>query len=264
MLLALDVGNTNVTIGLYLDDELVATWRLASSRQATADEWGLHFLQLLKREGYSRYDISEAAMVSVVPPLNARLVEACKRYLGVPLMVLTSTHRSLRAVHYDNVAALGTDRLVNALAAWECYGRRRQRPTIAVDFGTATKLECVSADGEYLGGCIAPGIGISTEALARYAARLPRIELARPRQVIGKNVVAAMQAGIIYGFAGQADGLVTRLSREIAPHGPEPLVIATGGLARLVAAESKTIQIVDPHLTLEGVRLMYLKNREPE
>jgi len=264
MLLALDVGNTNVTIGLYLEDELVATWRLASSREETADEWGLQFLHLLKREGFRPQDVTEAAMVSVVPPLNARLVDACRRYLKVPLMELTSTHRSLPKIYYDNVAALGTDRLVNAVAAWERYGRSQGVPVIAVDFGTATKLECVSAAGEYLGGCIAPGIGISTEALARYAARLPRIELAPPRQVIGKNIVASLQAGIIFGFAGQADGLVTRLTQEIAPSGPAPMVVATGGLAHLVAAQSKTIRLVDPHLTLEGVRLMYWKNREPE
>lgn len=264
MLLALDVGNTNVTMGLYLDEELVATWRLASSREETADEWGLHFIQLLKREGFTPYGVTEAAMVSVVPPLNARLIDACRRYLNVPLLELTNTHKSLPVIHYDNVATLGTDRLVNAVAAWERYGRPRGLPTIAVDFGTATKLECVSADGEYLGGCIAPGIGISTEALARYAARLPRIELSQPRQVIGKNIVASLQAGIVYGFAGQADGLVSRLSQEIAPNGPAPMVVATGGLAHLVAAQSKTIRLVDPHLTLEGVRLMYLRNCEPE
>jgi type III pantothenate kinase len=262
MLLAFDVGNTNVTLGLFLDDELVATWRMASVRGKMADEYGLEMVHLLKREGYSPSDISEAAMASVVPPLNAALAEACRRYLGMPLVELNSLCRSLPAVYYDNVAALGTDRLVNALAAWEIYGAPHQRPVIVVDFGTATKLECVSVSGEYLGGCIAPGIGISTEALARSAARLQRIELARPRQVLGKNIVASLQSGIIYGFAGQADGLVRRLSQEIAPDGPSPVVVATGGLAHLVGAESRTIEIIDPHLTLQGVRRMYDKNRE--
>lgn len=262
MLLALDVGNTNVTLGLYLDDELVATWRMASDRGRTADEYGLEIVHLLQREGYTAYDVSEAAMASVVPPLNAALGVACKKYLNVHLVELNSTCKSLPVIQYENPAALGTDRLVNAVAAWEMYGRTRKRPVIVVDFGTATKLECVSAIGEYLGGCIAPGIGISTEALTRAASRLQRIELVRPKHVLGKNIVASLQSGIIFGFAGQADGLIKRLAREIAPNGPEPVVIATGGLAHLVAGESRTIEHVEPHLTLEGIRRVYEKNRE--
>ncbi|HWI62941.1 MAG TPA: type III pantothenate kinase [Symbiobacteriaceae bacterium] len=261
MLLAIDVGNTNLTIGLYLEEELVATWRVASDRSRTADEYGLKFVHLLKREGYSPSDVTEAAMASVVPPLNARLVEACKKYLNVDLFELNSLCKALPAVYYDNVGALGTDRLVNAVAAWETYGEPAGRPVIVVDFGTATKLECVSAAGEYLGGVIAPGINISTEALARTAARLQRIEVARPKQVLGKNIVASLQSGIVFGFAGQADGLVKRLAREIAPDGPEPVVVATGGLAHLVASESRTIQHVSPYLTLDGVRRVYEKNR---
>jgi len=261
MLLAIDVGNTNLTIGLYLDAELVATWRLASDRSRTADEYGLKFVQLLQREGYSPADVTEAALASVVPPLNARLVEACTKYLNVKLFELNSLCKALPAVYYDNVAALGTDRLVNAVAAWEIYGQPDGRPVIVVDFGTATKLECVSAAGEYLGGVIAPGINISTEALARTAARLQRIEVARPKQVLGKNIVASLQSGIVFGFAGQADGLIKRLAREIAPDGPEPVVIATGGLAHLVASESRTIERVEPYLTLDGVRRVYEKNR---
>lgn len=262
MLLAFDVGNTNVTLGLYLDEELVATWRVSSDRGRTSDEYGLEIVHLLRREGYSAGDITEAAMASVVPPLNGPLEIACLKYLGISLVQVTSAAKTLPAVYYDNVSALGADRLVNAVAAWEMYGLPRQHPVIVVDFGTATKLECVSAAGEYLGGCIAPGIGISTDALARSAARLQRIELVRPRQVLGKNIVASLQSGIIYGFAGQADTLVRRLSAEIAPEGPSPIVIATGGLAHLVVGESRTIQHVEPHLTLEGVRRVYEKNRE--
>ncbi|HEY3364200.1 MAG TPA: type III pantothenate kinase [Symbiobacteriaceae bacterium] len=262
MLLALDVGNTNVTLGLYLDEELVATWRMASERNRTADEYGLEIVHLLKREGYSPYDVTEAAMASVVPPLNSALGLACNKYLNVHLVELNSSLKTLPANYYENPAALGCDRLVNAVAAWEMYGKPQKRPVIVVDFGTATKLECVSAAGEYLGGCIAPGIGISTEALTRAASRLQRIELVRPKQVLGKNIVASLQSGIIFGFAGQADGLVKRLSREIAPDGPEPVVIATGGLAHLVAGESRTIQRIEPHLTLEGIRRVYEQNRE--
>lgn len=262
MLLVFDVGNTNLTLGLYLEDELVATWRVASERDRTADEYGLEFVHLLRREGFAPADIAEAAMASVVPPLNIALHRACRKYLGVELTEVTSASRTLPAIHYDNVSALGADRLVNAVAAWEMYGAPRRRPVIVVDFGTATKLECVSAEGEYLGGCIAPGIGISTDALTRAAARLQRIELVKPRQVLGRNMVASLQSGIIYGFAGQADGLVRRLSREIAPNGPDPVVIATGGLAHLVVGESRTITHVEPHLTLEGVRRVYERNRE--
>lgn len=260
MLLALDVGNTNITMGLFLDSELITTWRIASNRGRTWDEVGLEFTHLLKRDGYTPKDITHAAMASVVPPLNVVLTRAVQRYLNVELVELTSALKTLPAVYYENVSALGTDRLVNAVAAWEVYGEPQGRPVVVVDFGTATKLECVSARGEYLGGCIAPGIGISTEALTRRAARLQRVELQKPRTVIGKNIVASLQSGIIFGFAGQADGLVRRLSAEIAPDGVKPVVVATGGLAHLVASESRTIDLVDPHLTLEGIRRVYEKN----
>lgn len=260
MLLAIDIGNTNITAGLFLESELVAMWRMASNRLETWDEYGLRLIQLLERDGYTPADVTSAAMASVVPPLNAVLSRAVEQYLKVQLRELTSTHRSLPAVRYDNPAALGTDRLVNALAGWEIYGRPQGRPVIVVDFGTATKLECVSAGGEYLGGCIAPGIGIATEALTRRTALLQRVELQRPRSVIGRNVVTSMQSGILFGFVGLADGLVRRLTREIAPAGPQPVVVATGGLADLVAAESRTIELVDPHLTLQGIRRMYELN----
>lgn len=262
MLLVLDVGNTNVTMGVYLDDELIATWRMASERNRTSDEYGLELINILRREGYSPRDITEAATASVVPPLNPVLERACDRYLGIPLWQVNSDCKTLPANLYENPALLGTDRLVNAVAAWEIYGLPRQCPVIVVDFGTATKLECISAQGEYLGGCIAPGIGISTEALARAAARLQRIELTKPRHVLGKNIVASLQSGIIYGATGQADGLVRRLAAEIAPEGPAPAVVATGGLAHLVAGESRTIQHIEPYLTLDGIRRVYEKNRE--
>jgi len=260
MLLAMDVGNTNITVGLFLESELITMWRMASDRAQTWDEYGLQLVQLLEGEGHTPGDISCAAMASVVPPLNAVLSRAVQRYLNVSLKELRSGLRSLPVIRYDNPEALGTDRLVNALAGWEIYGRPQNRPVIVVDFGTATKLECVSADGEYLGGCIAPGIGIATEALTRRTALLQRVELQRPRSVIGRNVVASMQSGILFGFAGQADGLVRRLAREIAPSGPPPVVVATGGLADLVAPESRTIELVDPHLTLQGIRRMYELN----
>ncbi|MGE5675141.1 MAG: type III pantothenate kinase [Mycobacterium leprae] len=261
MLLAIDVGNTNLTLGLYLEAELVATWRLASDRAKTADEYGLEIVHLLRRESYSPEDVTEVAMASVVPPLNRVLGQACQKYLQTDLIEINSNCKTLPVNLYENPSALGTDRLVNAYAAWQLYGIPRQAPVIVVDFGTATKLECVSSAGEYLGGCIAPGIGISADALTRGAARLQRVELVRPKQVLGKNIVASLQSGIIFGSAGLADSLITRLTHEIAAEGPAPVVIATGGLAHLVAAESRTIQLVEPHLTLEGIRLIYDKNR---
>lgn len=260
MFLALDVGNTNITIGLYQGSELLTTWRVASNRARTWDEFGMEFIHLLRRAGYSAEGITSAAMASVVPPMNSILARAVHRYLGVDLVELTSTMKTLPAVYYENVSALGTDRLVNAVAVWEGYGEPQHRPAIVVDFGTATKLECVSLSGEYLGGCIAPGIGISVEALTRKAARLQRVELQKPRTVIGKNIVASLQSGIIYGFTGQADGLVRRLAEEIAPQGPQPVVVATGGLAHMVATESRTIELVDRNLTLDGIRRVYQRN----
>lgn len=260
MLLAVDIGNTNVTAGLFLEDELIATWRMASDRSATSDEYGLRLIQMLERDGYTPADITCAAMASVVPPLNPILGRAVQQYLKVELKELTSDLRSLPAIRYDNLSALGTDRLVNAVAGWEIYGRPQGRPVIVVDFGTATKLECVSDRGEYLGGVIAPGIRTAAEALTRRTALLQRVEIQRPKAVIGRNVVVSMQSGIVFGFAGLADGLVRRLSREMAPEGQTPVVVATGGLAAMVAAESRTIELVDPHLTLQGIRRMYELN----
>jgi len=260
MLLAVDIGNTNITAGLFLEDELITTWRMASNRSDTWDEYGLRLIQLLERDGHTAADITCAAMASVVPPLNPVISRAVQQYLKVQLRELTSDLRSLPAIRYDNPSALGTDRLVNAVAGWEIYGRPQGRPVIVVDFGTATKLECVSAEGEYLGGVIAPGMRTAAEALTRRTALLQRVEIQRPKTVIGRNVVASMQSGILFGFAGLADGLVRRLTREIAPEGPEPIVVATGGLAAMVAAESRTIQMVDPYLTLQGIRLMYEMN----
>ncbi|MFS8639973.1 MAG: type III pantothenate kinase [Symbiobacteriaceae bacterium] len=260
MLLALDVGNTNISAGLFLEDELISMWRMASNREETWDEYGLRLVQMLERDGHTPADITCAAMASVVPPLSPVISRAVQQYLKVEVKELTSDLCSLPAIRYDNPSALGTDRLVNALAGWEIYGRPQGRPVIVVDFGTATKLECVSAEGEYVGGVIAPGIRTAAEALTRRTALLQRVEIQKPKAVIGRNVAASLQSGIIFGFAGLADGLVRRLTREIAPDGPDPVVVATGGLASMVAVESQTIQMVDPHLTLQGIRLMYERN----
>lgn len=195
-------------------------------------------------------------MASVVPPLNGVLDSSCRRYLGCPLVSVGPGSKTLPRISYDDPRALGADRLVNAVAAYRKYGG----PVIVIDFGTATKLECVSAEGEYLGGVIAPGIAISTEALTRSTARLQRVELARPHAVIGKNVVQSIQSGIIFGFAGQADGLIRRLVAEIAPDGTRPTVVATGGMVQLVVGECRMIDHVEPNLTLEGIRLVYQQN----
>jgi type III pantothenate kinase len=253
LFLALDVGNTNITGGLFRDGELIHTWRIMSDRSKTADQYGLHLVHLLREAGVPPHAVQAAAMASVVPPLNPVLDAACRRYLGCRLVPVGPLSRTLPKIHYDDPSALGADRIVNAVAAYRKFGG----PVIVIDFGTATKLECVSAEGEYLGGVIAPGIGISTEALTRSAARLQRVEPTRPKGIVGKNVVQSIQAGIVYGFAGQADGLVRRVMAEIGANGARPTVVATGGMAHLVVEECRLIDRVEPHLTLEGIRIVY-------
>lgn len=254
MLLAVDLGNTNVTLGLYRGTKLVRSFRLQSHRGRTADEYGIAFLRLIRSAGYQAASFSAAAIASVVPPLTSVLADTCRIYLGREPLVITSALRVLPQLRYDDPSALGVDRLVNAVAGWEKYGALASRATAVVDFGTATKIEVISAEGIYLGGCIGPGIGISTQALYESTSRLPRVEIARPPRVLGRHNQGAVQSGMVYGHAGQVDGLLTRIADEL---GEPPLVIATGGLAHLVAGESRLITRVDPGLTLEGIRIIW-------
>ncbi len=254
MLLVFDVGNTNIVLGVYDKETLLYHWRISSDKQKTSDEYGILLYNLFAFRGINMRDIKAVAISSVVPPLIVPLTRMCQRYFFVdPLLVGPGVKTGI-CIKYENPREVGADRIVNAMAAVQKYGG----PLIIVDFGTATTFCYVTANGDYLGGAIAPGIGISTDALFQRAAKLPRIELAVPRSVICRNTITSMQSGIIFGFVGQVDEIVRRMKKEA---GEDAKVVATGGLANLIAQESSTINIVEPFLTLEGLRLLYEQNR---
>ncbi|MEW6032455.1 MAG: type III pantothenate kinase [Bacillota bacterium] len=257
MLLVIDVGNTNIVAGVYRDgsEKLAHHWRISTDPHRTDDEYGLLFHSVLSYHGLEFGAVTAVVISSVVPPLTPALERMAVKYLGLHPLVVGPGVRTGMNILYEDPKEVGADRIVNAVAAYSKYGG----PLIVVDFGTATTFDAIAADGAYLGGAIAPGIGISTEALFEHAAKLSRIELSRPRSVIGKTTVASMQSGIIFGFAGQVDEVVRRMRREL---GGKARVVATGGFAELIARETSTIEVVDPLLTLEGLRLIYLKNRE--
>ena len=261
MLLAIDVGNTHTVLGLFGGDggaELVEHWRIATEASRTADEIAVVLRSLLDQHpGPGAATVDGIALCSTVPSVLHEMRDMCRRYYGdVPAVVVEPGVRTGVPVLTDNPKEVGTDRVVNALAAVELFGG----PCVIVDFGTATTFDAVSAKGEYLGGAIAPGIDVSVEALGARGAQLRRVELARPRSVIGRNTVEALQAGILYGFAGQVDGVVTRMVAELAEDPSTVTVVATGGLASLVLEESTTIQVHEPWLTLVGLRLAYERN----
>ena len=253
MLLAIDLGNTNLTFGLFEGDRLRHDWRLATRRDSMPDELGLLMVQLMRQEGFEAKDIDAVVVASVVPPLNSSLVQAIERYFGkVPLMVGPGIKTGLK-IHYRDPKEVGADRIVAAMAAFRKYGG----PLIIVDFGTATTFDVVSKDGDYLGGAIAPGMGISVDALYERAARLQRVELKAPADVIGRTTAESMQAGIIFGYTAQVEGMVARIRKEL---GEPARVIATGGFAGLIAEQTPVIEVVDQRLMLEGLRLIYELN----
>ncbi|MFZ5994172.1 MAG: type III pantothenate kinase [Thermodesulfobacteriota bacterium] len=254
MLLAIDIGNTNIVFGIFNGKRLVKDWRLHTDPKATADEFFISLSCLISHENIAISEIQGAAISCVVPSMLYAVEAFCQEYLKLRPLVVGPGISSPIKICIDNPAELGADRLVNAVAAFA----RHPRGVIVVDFGTATTFDYVSGRGEYLGGAIAPGVLISCEALFAKAARLPRAAIfAGPRSVMARDTVAAMNAGIVYGFADMADGIVTRMKRDIK----SPVkVIATGGLASLIVSESRTIKAVEPHLTLEGLRLIYEQN----
>lgn len=257
MLLALDIGNTNTVAGLFRGPALLHHWRLPTQREATADGLAMQLLDLFAYHGLAGREVGAVAVACVVPPLLMAVDEMSRRYFGRPPLVVGPGVDTGIAVRYENPREVGADRVVNAAAAYAAYGG----PAIVIDFGTATTFDAISAEGEYLGGAIAPGIGISLAALFREAAMLPRIELARPDRAIGRNTVDSIRSGTVFGFAGQVDALVGRIRAEL---GGRAFAVATGGLAALIAAECETVDAIDPLLTLTGLRLIHQRNRPRE
>lgn len=254
MIFVVDVGNTNIVLGLYDGKRLLHHWRVSTNRSATSDEYGIMIANLFRHVGVLHAQIEGVIISSVVPPLMSALERMCADYLQLKPLVVGPGIRTGLNVKIENPREMGADRIVNAIAGIELYGS----PLIIVDFGTATTFDYIDDEGSLLGCAIAPGIGISLEALYDKAAKLPRIELVRPKSAVGRNTVTSMQAGIIFGFAGQVDGIVDRMSEEF---GTKPTVIATGGLAELIARETRTISIVNPLLTLQGLQTLYERNR---
>jgi type III pantothenate kinase len=256
MLLAIDIGNTNTVIGVFDGERLIHHWRLRTEKDATEDEFHLLVKNLFSAEGAELGAVTETIISCVVPPMTGILKSLCEKYLHHQPLWIDSTTVTDMPILYDNPKEVGADRIVNAVAAFHKY----RTSLVVVDFGTATTFDCISQEGAYLGGAISPGILISSEALFQKASKLPRVEiLATPKRVIGKNTVASMNAGIIYGYAGLVDGIVQRMKKEMAS---APKVIATGGLADLMAGIAETIEAVEPHLTLDGLRIIYDKVSE--
>ncbi len=260
MLLVLDVGNTNTVLGVFepMPDpqgaghygKLIANWRVATNKSQTVDEYGVLFRNLFAMNGLEVSSVQGTVISSVVPPLDSTLREVCERYFQIKPLFIEPGVKTGMPVHYDNPAEVGADRIVNSVAAFEKYGG----PCIIVDFGTATTFDAVSAKGEYLGGVITPGIGISADALFEHTARLPRVDIRKPPRVLATNTVNSLQSGLYYGYLGLIDGILERLMAEL---GGDVKVVATGGLASLMGGGSKYIREVDDLLTLEGLRIIY-------
>lgn len=251
-LLVVDVGNTNVVLGIFRDDKLLDSWRLSTARDRTSDEYGILVRQLVG--GVLDENVDGAIVSSVVPPLNPTIAEMIAKYFHIdPLFVEPGIKTGIE-IQVENPLEVGADRIVNAVATFELYGG----PSVVVDFGTATTFDLVSATGQYQGGVIAPGLTISSEALFARAARLPRVDVKRPPQLIGTNTVAGMQSGIYFGYLGLVDGILARIKEEV-PH--LKTVVATGGLAGLLAEDSEHIVHLDPELTLKGLKIIYERNR---
>lgn len=255
MILALDIGNTNIKCALFQDETLKKAWRMSTDRHKTHDEYGVLLTMFLKNAGYEVKDVEGIIVSSVVPTINYTIEHMIDDYFGIVPMQVEPGIRTGINIRYDNPQALGADRICNAVAAQKFYGG----PCIFIDFGTATTFGVISKKGEFLGGAICPGVKMSSEALTERAAQLPKVELIKPDCVIQRNTITNMQAGIVYGYVGQVDYIVRKMKAEIG--GSEHIkVIATGGMARMIASETSTIDIIDSQLTLKGLRLLYERN----
>ena len=254
MLLTIDIGNTSIKLGVFEDENLKASWHIATDIDRMADEYAVVLLELLKQQGIAHDAVKKVAMCSVVPPLTATFEELLLKYFGIFPLVVEAGVKTGVCIRMDNPGEVGADRIVNAAAAHNLYGG----PIIIVDMGTATTFDAVSTEGDYLGGAIAPGMVIAIETLSEKAAMLPRVELTKPEKAIGSNTISAMQSGILFGYVGLVEGLVERIKKELDE---KSKVVATGGHAELIAAETAIIDVVNTDLTLHGLRLIYSINR---
>lgn len=258
MLLAIDIGNSNIVLGVFDGSRLLESWRLATMRERTADELGLTVDALFARSRIERAAVRSIILGSVVPPLTGTMQEMTRRYFGVaPLTIEAGTNTGM-PILYEQPSEVGADRIVNGVAAYERFGKSAGLPLIVVDFGTATTFDAITVNGEYLGGAICPGVQISADALFQRAARLPRIDVRKPVQTIGRTTIAAMESGLFYGYVGLVEGLVRRMGAEL---GGRAICVATGGLAGTIAPETPLIEHVDPDLTLHGLRIVWERNQ---
>lgn len=256
MLLAIDVGNTNIVLGVFEGELLTESWRLVTMRERTSDEIGILVTHLFERSDIDLSRIDGIILSSVVPPLTRTMEEMCERFFDMSPLTVDPASNTGMPVLYQPAADVGADRVVNAVAAYEAFGRAESLPLIVVDFGTATTFDAISKRGEYIGGVICPGIGISADALFQRAARLPKVDVRKPPSIVGQTTVTSMQAGLFFGYVAMVDGIVARMRREL-PEGGRAACIATGGMAEVLAAETASIQSVEPDLTLQGLRLIW-------
>lgn len=257
MILVIDVGNTNIVFGIYEGENLLYDWRIASLKDRTSDEYGLLFNQVFQLNKIEIENIDSIIISSVVPPLMHTLSTMCKKYFNIEPIIIGPGVKTGMHIKYDNPKEVGADRIVNAVAGYEKYGG----PLIVVDFGTAITFDSISKEGDYLGGVITPGINISTEALFLRTSKLPKVEIVKPNKVIGKNTINSIQSGIMYGYIGMVDYIIGKMIEEMGSSNEEIKVIATGGFGSLIGKESKYIEKVDKMLTLDGLRIIYERNR---
>lgn len=257
MLLVIDIGNTNIVFGVYKEEELLYNWRITSDKDRTSDEYGLLFDQIFKFNGLNVDNVKDIIISSVVPPLMHTMPTMSRRYFNIEPLVVGPGIKTGIDIKYDNPKEVGADRIVNAISGYKKYGG----PLIIVDSGTAITFDAVGEDGSYLGGVITPGIKISSEALFSRTAKLPKVEIAKPERVIGKNTVNSIQSGLVYGYIGMIDHIISKMIGEMGYKEDQVKIIATGGFSNLVSSESKYIDVIDGLLTLEGLRIIYERNR---